>query len=63
ADIEGRIGDPGAAVANVAADLAADRVVVGGRDRSPTGKAGFGSTAQNVLLSAPCPVTFVRRDR
>ena len=61
-DVDGRVGDPGAAVASVAADLAADRVVVGGRDRSPTGKAVFGSTAQDVLLSAPCPVTFVRRD-
>jgi nucleotide-binding universal stress UspA family protein len=59
-DVDGRVGDPGAAVASVAADLAADRVVVGGHDRSPTGKAVFGSTAQDVLLSAPCPVTFVR---
>lgn len=61
-DVDGRVGDPGAAVAGVAADLAADRVVVGGQDRSPTGKAVFGSTAQDMLLSAPCPVTFVRRD-
>jgi nucleotide-binding universal stress UspA family protein len=61
-DVDGRVGNPGAAVASVAADLAADRVVVGGQNRSPTGKAVFGSTAQDVLLSAPCPVTFVRRD-
>jgi len=60
-DIDGRVGAPGAAVASIAADLAADRVVVGGHDRSPTRKAVFGSAAQDVLLSAPCPVTFVRR--
>jgi len=61
ADVDGRVGDPGSVVAAVADSLAADRVVVGGRDRSPTGKAVFGSTAQDVLLSAPCPVTFVRQ--
>lgn len=60
--VDGRVGNPGSVVATVAEELAANRVVVGGRDRSPTGKAVFGSTAQDVLLSAPCPVTFVRRE-
>ena len=45
-----------------ASDLGADLLVVGGRRRSPTGKAVFGSTAQDVMLNATCPVTFVRAD-
>lgn len=43
------------------ADLVeADLIVVGGQKRSPTGKAVFGSTAQKVMMNAPCPVTFVK---
>lgn len=43
-------------------EVEADQLIVGGRTRSPAGKAVFGSTAQEVLLSAPCPATFVRGD-
>lgn len=60
--VEGSIGDHGARIVALAEDTAADLVIVGGRKRSPTGKAVFGSTAQEVMLSAPCPVTFVRGD-
>lgn len=61
-EIRGAVGDHGTAIVDLATDVDADRVVVGGRRRSPTGKAVFGSTAQEVLLSAPAPVTFVRSD-
>lgn len=59
-EIHGAVGQHGPAIVDLATDVDADRVVVGGRTRSPAGKAVFGSTAQEVLLSAPCPVTFVR---
>ena len=61
-EIRGSVGNYGSSIVDLAREVDADRVVVGGRRRSPTGKAVFGSTAQKVLLSAPCPVTFVRRD-
>ena len=52
--------DQGSEVVTAAAELDADLLVVGGRHRSPTGKAVFGSTAQEIMLNASCPVTFVR---
>lgn len=53
-------GTSGEGIVEIAEAAAADRVIVGGRERSPAGKAIFGSTAQEVMLNAPCPVTFVR---
>ena len=60
--VRGTVGPHGESIVDIANDVSADRVLVGGRTRSPTGKAVFGSTAQEVMLSAPCPVTFVRSD-
>jgi nucleotide-binding universal stress UspA family protein len=56
----GAIGDAGTEVVDLAARLEVDFVVVGGGGRSPTGKAIFGSTAQDVLMNAPCPVVYCR---
>jgi nucleotide-binding universal stress UspA family protein len=61
-EVRGAIGDYGEKVVALAESLGSDMVLVGGRKRSPTGKAVFGSVAQDVMLSAPCPVTFVRAD-
>jgi nucleotide-binding universal stress UspA family protein len=68
ADVEftwhGRLSDDeasqGEIVVALAEELDADLVIVGGRKRSPAGKAVFGSTAQEIMLESPCPVTFVR---
>ncbi|MBX0323232.1 universal stress protein [Halomicroarcula sp. F13] len=58
--VRGAVGNHGEQIVDLAEETGADLVVVGGRKRSPTGKAVFGSTAQEVMLNAPCPVTFVR---
>ncbi|USZ69338.1 universal stress protein [Halorussus salilacus] len=60
--VRGTVGPHGESIVGLAREVQADQVFVGGRKRSPTGKAVFGSTAQEVMLSAPCPVTFVRSD-
>lgn len=61
-EIRGVIGDPDREIVRIAEELHADRLIVGGEGRSPTGKAVFGDHAQQILLNSPCPVTYVRRD-
>lgn len=64
ADVEpefrGEFGDPVTVLLDMVDSEDPAFLVVGGRKRSPTGKALFGSTAQQVLLSASCPVVFVK---
>lgn len=61
-EVRGAVGDPGEALLELAGEVEADRLVVGGRRRTPADKAVFGSVAQTLLLDAPCPVTFVREE-
>ncbi|WP_280537734.1 universal stress protein [Halopenitus sp. POP-27] len=61
-DIRGVIGDPDVEIVRLAEELDVDRIFIGGSSRSPTGKAVFGDHAQQVLLNASCPVTYVQRD-
>ncbi|QJW37961.1 universal stress protein [Cellulosimicrobium protaetiae] len=51
---------PAEVVLGVAAEVAADLVVVGVRHRTPVGKLVLGSTAQQILLGARCPVLAVK---
>ncbi|RZV06154.1 nucleotide-binding universal stress UspA family protein [Natrinema hispanicum] len=52
-------GSPSSEILDYVTDYNIDIVVMGFRKRSPTGKALFGSTAQDVLLSVECPVVTV----
>lgn len=61
-DVRGAVGKRAETILSLAEEVGANRIIVGGRKRSPTGKAIFGSTAQEVILNAPCPVTFVRNE-
>lgn len=46
-------------IVSIADDRNVDHVAVAGRERSPTGKALFGSVTQSVILNADVPVTVV----
>lgn len=59
-EVEGTIGNERAAILRETADADADLLYVGGRKRSPTGKAVFGSTVHGLMMDSPCPVLFVR---
>ncbi|MFC6826222.1 universal stress protein [Halopelagius fulvigenes] len=54
--IEESSGDPADAIVTTADREEANLIVVGGRKRSPAGKALFGSVTQSVILGAERPV-------
>lgn len=55
----GRVGDPVEEILAEADRRPAQYLVIGGRQRSPVGKAVFGSKTQSLLLSADQPVVAV----
>jgi nucleotide-binding universal stress UspA family protein len=56
----GKVGDPTDVILEEAAERDPRFLVIGGRKRSPVGKALLGSVGQSILLSAECPVVSVR---
>ncbi|AGB38681.1 universal stress protein [Natronococcus occultus] len=58
-DALGRHGKPTVEILEHASDVDAEYIVIGGRQRSPVGKALFGSVTQSVLLEADRPVVVV----
>lgn len=59
-EVRSAVGSPKKGILNAIDAVDADMVFVGGRNRSPVGKAIVGSTSQKVLMNASCPVVFVR---
>ena len=60
-EIRGTVGEPDTEVVRVAEDIGIDLLFIGGGGQTPTKKAIFGDDAQQILLKAPCPVTYVQR--
>jgi nucleotide-binding universal stress UspA family protein len=51
---------PGEDLVQFAKENGIDEIIIGVRRRSKVGKLVFGSTAQYVILNAPCPVVSVK---
>ena len=62
-EIELRIGDPATETTSYARSVGARYLVIGGRRRSPTGKALFGSVTQKIMFDASMPVLTVPLDK
>lgn len=58
----GRIGSPASEIQHYTEEVDARYLVVGGRKRSPIGKAVFGSITQSLLLNVDCSVVTVRTE-
>jgi len=58
----GRIGDPAVSIEQHAEAIEPRFIVIGGRKRSPVGKAVFGSVSQSVILNTRRPVVVVNTD-
>lgn len=54
----GRVGDVAEEILTEVEQVDPQYLVIGGRRRSPTGKALFGDTAQKIVLNADCPVVM-----
>ena len=52
--------DPAEDLMAFAGEYQADEIIIGVKKRSRVGKLVFGSTAQRVILEAPCPVLSVK---
>jgi nucleotide-binding universal stress UspA family protein len=52
--------EPAEEVVDLAEEVGAELIVIGMRHRSAVGKFLLGSTAQRILLDAPCPVLAVK---
>jgi len=57
-NVEESSGDSPTEIIETANELGVDAICVGGRRRTPAGKALFGSVSQAVLLNADVPVLF-----
>lgn len=57
--LTGRVGDPVEEILGEADRRSVEYLVIGGRKRTPVGKAVFGSKTQSILLTAACPVVTV----
>lgn len=57
--LKGAVGTPTEEILAAGRETEAKYLVIGGRKRSPTGKALFGSTTQSILLGTDRPVVTV----
>jgi nucleotide-binding universal stress UspA family protein len=51
---------PGDDLVNFAKETQADEIIIGVKNRTKVGKLLLGSTAQAVVLNAPCPVVTMK---